>query len=516
MIFFKAKFTKFKYMIKYLVTKTKSLLSSELTFKDHYHTVIKTFGEEKRDFYTFHLPENLVLELNTLINSLDETSIDDFSKKNPLKISTDFSKEIISKLILNNRYLNLGEDIKKYPALVELLNYCKKILEKELFSPFAFVGVRVWETYPKSSDFGPNAMHKDGFDPGHSKIMVYLNPLNDHFGKLKIEDMIIEQDQPSALWFKNSELNHSGVPGTKNKRRVIEITVMNTLKNISERDYLNFVLPHYHQDRHLLRPELIYENNDNKKYLSIGSGKNVDPKWICLDALLHPGITRFEFNETESFPLESRSIEIAYNSHNLEHLNEEVTKNIVKEVDRVLVKNGKFILKIPDFEKVKHAYINNDIKFFERFNFFDTKSISWSWENYKVEYSLLNITAMMFCGYWNKHYGDHFSNMVHRNEYAYHGPPRLPASEMDKIIRNNSPKNIAKYLSRIALSDKEFLAFNHQNAWSYEELKETVENNSCLKISEKSKKDIQKNYSFIPNINDSMKDWSMYLEFTKN
>ena len=122
----------------------------------------------------------------------------------------------------------------------------------------------------------------------------------------------------------------------------------------------------------------------------------------------------------------------------------------------------------------------------------------------------------MFCGYWNKHYGDHFSNMVHRNEYAYHGPPRLPASEMDKIIRNNSPKNIAKYLSRIALSDKEFLAFNHQNAWSYEELKETVENNSCLKISEKSKKDIQKNYSFIPNINDSMKDWSMYLEFTKN
>ncbi len=516
MNFFKTKFKKFKKLIKFFLAKLKTFLSSELTFKKHYHTVIKTFGEEKRDFYIFHLPSDLVLKLNNLIDSLDETSIDDFLKKNPLKISTNFSNDTVSKLIHNNRYLNLGMDVKKYPALIELLAYCKKILEKELFSPFAFVGIRAWETYPKSSNFGPNAMHKDGFDPGHSKIMVYLNPLNDDFGKLRIEDRVIEQDRPSALWFKNSELNHSGVPGFKEKRRVLEITLMNTLEDLSEKNYLNFVLPHYHQDRHLLKPELIYENNVGKKYLSIGSGKNVDPRWICLDALLHPGVTRFEFDEYENFPLENSTIEIAYNSHNLEHLDDNVAKNIIMEVERVLKKDGKFILKIPDFEKVKNAYIENDLKFFEKFNFFDTESISWSWKNYGVDYSLLNITAMMFCGYWNKHYGNHFSNEIYQNEFAYHGPPRLQSYEMDSIIRNNSPKNIANYLSKIALKDKEFAAFNHQNAWSYNELKETIEKNSSLKITQSSQKEIQRNYSFIPNINDSMKGWSMYLEFTKN
>ena len=66
MNFFKTKFKKFKKLIKFFLAKLKTFLSSELTFKKHYHTVIKTFGEEKRDFYIFHLPSDLVLKLNNM------------------------------------------------------------------------------------------------------------------------------------------------------------------------------------------------------------------------------------------------------------------------------------------------------------------------------------------------------------------------------------------------------------------------------------------------------------------
>ena len=53
--------------------------------------------------------------------------------------------------------------------------FINKKLSKLLVTPFIFVGLRSWETYPSSQSFGPTASHKDGFEPGHKKVMVYLN-----------------------------------------------------------------------------------------------------------------------------------------------------------------------------------------------------------------------------------------------------------------------------------------------------------------------------------------------------
>ena len=41
-------------------------------------------------------------------------------------------------------------------------------------SPFVFINTRIWKTKPLSERMGPNNWHKDGFVPGHLKIMVYL------------------------------------------------------------------------------------------------------------------------------------------------------------------------------------------------------------------------------------------------------------------------------------------------------------------------------------------------------
>ena len=112
-----------------------------------------------------------------------------------------------------------------------------------LKSHFSIVNIRVWNNIPNSpvvigrenKTRGTYRNHKDGFPPGHIKLMVYLNPLDDDHGYFIYDENIVKtKNSGLVIAFKNSDIWHRAVPGKKKNRRVIELTILRTLKKVDE------------------------------------------------------------------------------------------------------------------------------------------------------------------------------------------------------------------------------------------------------------------------------------------
>ena len=136
-------------------------------------------------------------------------------------------------------------------------------ISEQIGSPFAFINTRAWVTKSLSNEMGPNAPHKDGFLPGHMKIMVYLTPMSAEYGDFWIEgEQITGEESGFCIGFKNSDLLHSGKPGTKYPRICIEVTIMRTLQD-NKQSHNSHVC-----GRHFLNVSSAYENLINTKKLS--------------------------------------------------------------------------------------------------------------------------------------------------------------------------------------------------------------------------------------------------------
>ena len=61
----------------------------------------------------------------------------------------------------------------------------------------------------------------------------------------------------------------------------------------------------------------------------------------------------------KKFPLPSKSVEVLYSSHMLEHLDREEVLLFLKEARRVIASNGILRLAVPDIEKKIKQYINH-------------------------------------------------------------------------------------------------------------------------------------------------------------
>jgi len=246
--------------------------------------------------------------------------------------------------------------------------------------------------------------------------------------------------------------------------------------------------------------------------INIGSGRRAWMGWICLDELTYPSVTKLNFTPSVNFPVRSNSISLAYNSHNLEHLTDETVDRILVEVKRCLKSGGLFIIKIPDFDFFIEQYrLGNSSAMSNK----GCESIIWSWKNYEVEDTLENRTAIMFSGYWNKSYGDHFSGKInHTNPSAYHGPPVIEKSRMASILTELDIRSISKTLNNSVLEDKEFKAFNHCNAWSKHDLESLLMSHG-LEILKMDKQEIINRFKHqIPDLQ-SMFDWSMIVVASK-
>lgn len=481
------------------------------------------------------------------MSSQNKVRMKDESKyDNPLLIMEKHSTNTLNKL--DENIIGIKGDMSVYKDLHEwLFPYIRAYIN----SPFALVNTRSWISKPKSSRFGPNDNHTDGFHKGHIKVMLYSTPLNKDHGELDIKGVrITNLEKGSAVAFRNSDVEHSGIPGKSKLRISTEITCMRTLVNITQEHPGSLLGRHY---KSILTPYFLYIKKNglftflgliistilflrknyfktgvlqyiydcilsflNKilktKKINIGSGRNIFLNWSSLDELDYPGITKIKLDENVNFPFSDKSISISYTSHNLEHLDDKTVERVIKESARVLKKGGFFVIKIPDFDFFIQKYRENDTNFF---NHTGAEGVTWSWKNKNVEDNIENRVAMMICGYWNKEYGDHFSGNVNFSNKAYHGPPIIENKKLETILKNNSIRKISKELRSIPPKMDDFKSFNHQNAWSKNDLIKLVERES-FKFIDLDKKEILHKFSKeIPTLNE-YKSWSMYTVFERN
>ena len=165
----------------------------------------------------------------------------------PLKMIDEHTDETIGQLFESHSYIK-PECMTSFGFLSFLIEYFARnysYISKNMSTNFILVGARAWETNKNAHEFGPLDMHTDGFDPGFMKLMIYPDKLNEDNGAFQIENHLITSDSPGlSVSFFNSDTMHRGVPGKQNKRKAIELTLMEVKDIPPLKLFYSFMYPH--------------------------------------------------------------------------------------------------------------------------------------------------------------------------------------------------------------------------------------------------------------------------------
>ena len=116
---------------------------------------------------------------------------------------------------------------------------------------------------------------------------------------------------------------------------------------------------------------------------------------------------------------------------------------------------------------------------------------------------------MMFCSFWNDDYGDHFSGEINKTDRAYHGPVAMEPAELKSLLEVSSVREIVEKLRCEAVRQPGFKQFNHQNAWSREDMVSLLTSHGFNVVS-MNKSEILSCFKHVKAI-DHMCDWSMFV-----
>ena len=227
-------------------------LNKTAVFSHHAQLVSYFFGNPKNVF-AFKISEDRVEELSAWLAKMPTTS---FEKETKNQTGPLFAPRLQTKGVIEQLDQNLIPFyLTNCEVIQDLHKEIRSNISEQIGSPFAFINTRAWVTKSLSNEMGPNAPHKDGFLPGHMKIMVYLTPMSAEYGDFWIEGEQITGEKPGfCIGFKNSDLLHSGKPGTKYPRICIEVTIMRTLQD-NKQSHDSHVC-----GRHFLNVSSAYEN----------------------------------------------------------------------------------------------------------------------------------------------------------------------------------------------------------------------------------------------------------------
>ena len=196
-----------------------------------------------RDYYLFYLHSETAKKLTELFESMQKTTLNKGGEISHIN----FDDNVYEKLNKNHDYYLCKNHNFKF--LLDSID--KDIKEFTNNTNYKIVNIRSWSTNPNAENFGHMEMHNDGYPPGHLKIMIYKNKMSEENGYLNIKGKKIFSDKDcTAIIFKNSEALHSGMPGTKNKRHILELTLQLTF--LPNKKYLVATT----NDRHLEYPSL--------------------------------------------------------------------------------------------------------------------------------------------------------------------------------------------------------------------------------------------------------------------
>jgi hypothetical protein len=210
--------------------------------------------------------------------------------------------------------------------------------------------------------------------------------------------------------------------------------------------------------------------------VNLGGGPGFcEPGWLNLDEVASAGSpTPFQFTPTCTLPLPDASVHTVYTSHAIEHLPTETVERLLVEAQRVLRPSGRLVIKIPDFDRVLACWRRGEADFFsDALWWFHTVTPTWAARG--VADCIDSRVAMLFCGFWNDAYGDHFSGQVQNHPGAYHGPAVVSRDELHHLFSTCTPTEISARLREAVLRTEVGAHFNHQNAWSRAELRELLE-----------------------------------------
>ena len=245
---------------KFSLRKLINLIKNNLLFNFHEKIVILIFNPVIKPYIDFKLSDETLYSINEYLDHLFQNC----SKYNEKEFLNNLYVEGLksSPLLLNE---NNVEGLLKcchsnvvldpfHPATLKLHKEIKSHIKKYVNSPFSIVNSRAWKTYPNSDIWGPNTEHVDMFEAGHLKIMIYPNGLNGKNGAFYLESFGKISNAPLGygICFKNSDIFHCGIPGDREDRVSIEITIQRTLTYLPQ---LN--KSHFH-GRHLKNPFDIY------------------------------------------------------------------------------------------------------------------------------------------------------------------------------------------------------------------------------------------------------------------
>ncbi len=245
--------------------------------------------------------------------------------------------------------------------------------------------------------------------------------------------------------------------------------------------------------------------------LNIGGGSHfVKLGWVNLEEVTsifnpHP----YHLSPSCVFPVESSSLDTVYTSHALEHIDNPTIFRVFSETYRVLKDNGRFIIKIPDFDRSLDYWRRRDESFFD-YDAWNYGIFVPTWKNRKMVDCLDYRAACIFCCFWNDEYGDVYSGRVNLDsEGVYFGPPAMPVEFYQKLIANCTPSQISSVLRQVVLKTEKDIHWGHHNAWSRKEL-EALLRLTGFRVKTFDQETILKDCADIPDIGFGLRDYSTY------
>ena len=248
-------------------------------------------------------------------------------------------------------------------------------------------------------------------------------------------------------------------------------------------------------------------------FVNIGGGPTFHyPLWKNLDAvksLFNPD--SFYFAPDCRLPFDAGSMKLVYSSHALEHLDNPTVDRVIGEASRILQPDGALVIKIPDYEVLLAAVRNNDpAPLADALWGFST--VTPTLANRGFEDGLHVRAAYIFCGFWNRAFGNVFEKYDVHAPGSYNGPAPMGIDGLTRLLAESSPQQIASEMRECVIANESDFTFNHQNAWSVDEFVRLLASHG-LEVVSTDKAAILRRYSYIPRLREMYGISNYYVAF---
>ncbi len=197
--------------------------------------------------------------------------------------------------------------------------------------------------------------------------------------------------------------------------------------------------------------------------INIGSGGNFS-YWFW------EGIDQLDgeyLNKHSTVPYEDGSLSFVYTSHFLEHVDDDVAKNVFKEVFRVLKPGGVFRIVVPNFTRFHKSILDNDMKYFEKIGFLGRNE----WINHGVEKTVENLALHWFSNYQNQPFIE--SEKDFKKDDFYRGPPIIDKNEILKAARNMTTLEFGQWaVSKVP--SQYIINGGHISTWTHKKIEDSL------------------------------------------